>query len=468
MVTTRTNSQERLKRTVPTCRGKILLVDDDPALLRLLSIRLTGAGYEVIAAENGESALAQLSISRPHLVITDLRMDGMDGFTLFDAIHANHPTLPVIILTAHGSIPDAITATTRGVFSFITKPFDSKNLLTYVERACSLSGLSQCGSMTIHDNWRKELITRSPLMEDLLSQARLVAVSDTSVLIHGESGTGKELLAKAIHLASPRHKEAFVPVNCGAIPEPLLESELFGHSKGSFTGAIRNYGGLFQAAHRGTIFLDEIGDMPMMLQVKLLRVLQEKQVRPVGSTMSVPADVRIISATHRNLEHEMSVGSFREDLYYRLNVVRLEIPNLAARREDIPVLALHFLTQLATKSQKNIRGFSLEALDLLVSATWPGNVRQLLNVVEQTFALSTTPIITAALICRALREKPGDILSFTDAKRRFEQHYLLQLLQITKGNVSRAARMAKRNRTEFYKLLHRHQIDPALFKASHS
>lgn len=453
---------------MPTSGEKILLVDDEPAILRLLSMHLTAAGYEVIVAENGEAALAQLSISRPHLVITDLRMSGMDGLALFDAIRANYPTLPVIILTAHGSIPDAVMATTRGVFSYLTKPFDSKSLLDHVARACNLSGLVQSDRSTSHEDWRKDIITRSPLMEDLLSQARLVAASDTSVLIHGESGTGKELLAKAIHLASPRYKEAFVPVNCGAIPEPLLESELFGHSKGSFTGAIRNYGGLFQAAHRGTIFLDEIGDMPMMLQVKLLRVLQEKQVRPVGSTMSVSADVRIISATHRDLEHEMSVGRFREDLYYRLNVVRLEIPNLAARREDIPLLALHFLTQLATKSAKNIRGFSPEALEILVSATWPGNIRQLLNVVEQTFALSTTPIITATLIRRALREKPGDVLSFADAKRRFEQDYLLQLLQITKGNVSRAARMAKRNRTEFYKLLHRHQIDPSLFKASHS
>jgi two-component system response regulator GlrR len=448
---------------------KILLVDDDPALLRLLSMRLTAAGYDVIAAESGEKALAQLSRSRPHLVITDLRMHGMDGLALFDAIHASNPVLPVIILTAHGSIPDAITATTRGVFSFLTKPFDGKSLLAHVEKACSLSGPSQPRTTAQHDDhWRQEIVTRSPLMEDLLAQARLVAESDTSVLIHGESGTGKELLAKAIHQASPRHNEPFVPVNCGAIPEPLLESELFGHSKGSFTGAIRNYGGLFQAAHRGTIFLDEIGDMPMVLQVKLLRVLQEKNVRPVGSTTPVSVDVRIISATHRNLEEEMNRGNFREDLYYRLNVVTLEIPSLSERREDIPLLVIYFLNQLAAKNKKSVRGFSPEALELLVSATWPGNVRQLLNVVEQTFALSTTPIISATLVRRALRDKPGNILSFADAKRRFEQDYLLQLLQITNGNVSQAARMAKRNRTEFYKLLHRYQIDPSIFKPSPS
>jgi two-component system response regulator GlrR len=454
---------------VNASREKILLVDDDPALLRLLSLRLTAAGYEVIAVESGEKALTQLSINRPQLVITDLRMQGMDGLALFDAIHASNPVLPVIILTAHGSIPDAIVATERGVFSFLTKPFDGKSLLAQVAKACRFSDVMHGDSAVPRDDtWRKQIITRSPLMEDLLAQARLVAESETSVLIHGESGTGKELLAKAIHQVSPRRNEAFVPVNCGAIPEPLLESELFGHSKGSFTGAIRNYGGLFQVAHRGTIFLDEIGDMPLALQVKLLRVLQEKFVRPVGSTSSVPVDVRIISATHRNLEEEMSLGNFREDLYYRLNVVALDIPCLSARREDIPLLITYFLTQLAAKSTKVVRGFSPEALELLVSASWPGNVRQLLNVVEQTVALTTTPLISATLVRRALREKPGEILSFADAKRRFEQDYLLQLLQITSGNVSQAARMAQRNRTEFYKLLHRYQIDPSLFKPSHS
>ena len=448
---------------------RILLVDDDLALLRLLSMRLTAAGYEVITADSGEKALAQLAVSRPHLVITDLRMDGMDGLALFDAIHQTNTTLPVIILTAHGSIPDAIAATNRGVFSFLTKPFDGKNLLGHVEKALSLSGGSESSEVEDHDDvWRREITTRSPLMEDLLVQAKLVAESDTSVLIQGESGTGKELFARAIHRASARCDQPFIPVNCGAIPEPLLESELFGHHKGSFTGAIRNYQGLFQAAHRGTLFLDEIGDMPLALQVKLLRVLQEKQVRPIGSTEAVLVDVRIISATHRNLEEEMTVGNFREDLYYRLNVVTLEIPNLAARREDVPLLAMHFLNELVAGGKKHVTGFAPDAMELLVSASLPGNVRQLLNIVEQTFALTTTPIISATLVRKALRDKPGEILAFADAKRRFEQEYLVQLLQITNGNVSRAARLAKRNRTEFYKLLHRHQIEPSLFKSTNA
>jgi two-component system response regulator GlrR len=450
-----------------TVSKRILLVDDDLALLRLLSMRLTAAGYEVTTTDSGEKALTQLAVCRPHLVITDLRMEGMDGLALFDAIHQSNTALPVIILTAHGSIPDAIAATNRGVFSFLTKPFDGKNLLGHVERALSLSGtLEGYEAQGPDDIWRQEIMTRSPLMEELLVQAKLVAQSDTSVLIQGESGTGKELLARAIHNASSRRAQAFVPVNCSAIPEPLLESELFGHSKGSFTGATRNYSGLFQAAHQGTLLLDEIGDMPLALQVKLLRVLQERQVRPIGSTKSVPVDVRIISATHRNLEEEMTCGNFREDLYYRLNVVTLEIPNLAARREDIPLLAMHFLSQLAARSKKYVTSFAPDAMELLVSASWPGNVRQLLNVVEQTFALTTTPVISVTLVRKALRDKHGEILAFADAKRRFEQEYLVQLLQVTNGNVSRAARLAKRNRTEFYKLLHRHQIDPSLFKAS--
>lgn len=448
---------------------RILLVDDDLALLRLLSMRLTAAGYEIITADSGEKALAQLAVSRPHLVITDLRMDGMDGLALFDAIHQTNTTLPVIILTAHGSIPDAITATNRGVFSFLTKPFDGKNLLGHVEKALSLSGSPESSEIVDHDDvWRREITSRSPLMEDLLVQAKLVAESDTSVLIQGESGTGKELLARAIHRASARCDQPFVPVNCGAIPEPLLESELFGHHKGAFTGAIRNYQGLFQAAHRGTLFLDEIGDMPLALQVKLLRVLQEKQVRPIGSTQDVSVDVRIISATHQNLEEEMTLSNFREDLYYRLNVVTLEIPNLAARREDVPLLAMHFLNEFVAGGKKHVTGFAPDAMELLVSASLPGNVRQLLNIVEQTFALTTTPIISAMLVRKALRDKPGEILAFADAKRRFEQEYLVQLLQITNGNVSRAARLAKRNRTEFYKLLHRHQIEPSLFKPANS
>ncbi|MGE3540317.1 MAG: sigma 54-interacting transcriptional regulator [Candidatus Tectimicrobiota bacterium] len=448
-----------------TTKARILLVDDDPALLRLLSIRLTAAGYEVATAESGQQALAQLAVRYPHLVITDLRMDGMDGLALFDSVHRSHPTLPVIILTAHGSIPEAVAATQRGVFGFLTKPFDGKDLMTQIEKALRLSGPTRERERgSADETWRQAILTRSPLMEDVLRQARLVAESDASVLINGESGTGKELIAQAIHKASRRRAQAFVAVNCGAIPEALLESELFGYARGAFTGATHDHAGLFQAAHQGTLFLDEIGDMPMPLQVKLLRVLQERQVRPVGATKAVPVDTRIVSATHRNLELEMQRGNFREDLYYRLKVVTLQLPNLAARREDIPLLARHCLEQCAAKSQKHVTGFAPEALELLIQAPWPGNVRQLLNVVEQTVVLSTTPIIPASLVLQALSANVPTMPLLDDAKHHFEQEYLVRLLKITQGNVSQAARLAGRNRTEFYRLLERHQLDPVQFR----
>lgn len=443
----------------------MLLVDDDPGLLRLLSLRLTSIGYEVSAVESGEQAMAQLPIFRPHLVITDLRMDGMDGMALFEMIHNRSPALPVLILTAHGNIPDAVAATKKGVFSYLTKPFDSQILLEQIERALEVSGETHTNELDKADNeWRKDIITRSPLMEELLTQARLVADSEASVFIHGQSGTGKEMLASAIHMASQRKKGEFVALNCSAIPETLLESELFGHAKGAFTGASRDHPGLFQAADGGTLFLDEIGDMPPGFQVKLLRVLQERIVRPVGSTNSVPVDVRIISASHRDLNDALKSGEFREDLYYRLNVVTLELPSLVERREDIPLLVNHFLQELASVGRKVVKGFSSDAMEVLVSAPWPGNVRQLYNVVEQAMAFTTTPIIPVSLVHRALRDESGELPAFADARRRFERDYLIQLLQITNGNVSKAARIAKRNRTEFYKLLHKHHLNPSQFK----
>ncbi len=444
---------------------RILLVDDDRSLLRLLSMRLTAAGYDVCEVESGEQALAQLPLYRPHLIVTDLRMEGMDGMTLFSQVHSRNPGLPVLILTAHGTIPDAIEATSRGVFSYLTKPFNSKVLLEHVGRALKITGeTTPVQPEAGNESWREELVTRSPLMENLLTQARLIADSDASVLIQGQSGTGKEVLARAIHKASPRADKPFVALNCGAIPESLLESELFGHVKGAFTGASRDHPGLFRAAEGGTLFLDEIGDMPLGFQVKLLRALQERTIRPVGSTSSIPVDVRIISATHQDLHAALAQGSFREDLYYRLNVVNLELPALTERREDIMLLASHFLKQFPDAVRRGISGFSSEAQEIMLNAAWPGNVRQLYNVVEQSVALSTTPLIPASLVQRALRDESSDIPSFADARNQFERDYLTQLLQITNGNVTQAARIAKRNRTEFYKLLHKHSLSPPQFK----
>ena len=444
-------------------KARVLIVDDDPDLLRLLTFRLEGADYAVESADSAERALARLSVATPQLVITDMRMSGMDGMALFENIHKANPALPVIILTAHGTIPDAVAATQRGVFGYLTKPFDSKELLQQVEKAVSLSG-GRTDKVESEAEWRSEIITRSLALESILGKAKLVAGSDASVLVRGESGTGKEMLARAIHRASPRCEKPFVAINCGAIPEQLLESELFGHTKGSFTGAARDYKGLFQAAEGGTVFLDEIGDMPLPLQVKLLRVLQDKEIRPVGTTQSIAVDVRIISATHRNLEEAIKAGTFREDLYYRLNVVSFGLPALSERREDIPVLATHFLNQLAERYKKSLNGFASEAMEILVKSAWPGNVRELYNVVEQAVALSTTSIITPALVDSAMRGQSAELSSFESARSEFERDYLAKLLKITGGNVTQAAKLAKRNRTEFYKLLQRHHLDPKLFK----
>jgi two-component system response regulator GlrR len=448
-------------------KASLLLVDDDPDLLRLLSIRLKANSYEVTAVDNGQRALASIAANRPDLVLTDLRMDGMDGMALFQEIQASYPGLPVIILTAHGTIPDAVAATQRGVFGYLTKPYDADELLAQIERALSLhGGAAKTGASG--QVWREDIITRSSVMEDLLAKAQRVAAGDASVLIQGESGTGKELLARAIHRASPRANQPFVAINCGAIPETLLESELFGHMKGSFTGAIADQRGLFVAADKGTLFLDEIGDMPLTLQVKLLRVIETREVRPIGATRSTPFDVRIISATHRDLAREKEGGTFREDLYYRLNVVTLKLPSLEERPEDVPLLAEAFLKKLAPRYGRGKASFSTEALELLVKAKWPGNVRQLYNVVEQSIALCPTEVIPQAFVEQAIQVEMHEMTSFEDARKRFERDYLTRILKLTKGSVTQAAKLARRNRTEFYKLLQRHGIEAAIFKAERS
>jgi two-component system, NtrC family, response regulator GlrR len=439
----------------------ILLVDDEEDLLSLWTLRLENAGYGVLTARSGEEAMAVFSASPPQLVITDLRMEKMNGLNLFEAIRKVNSSIPVLIITAHGSIPEAVDATQKGVFAFLTKPIDGRKLLAEIERALRTASIS--GS-TMTAKWRKGVISRSAIMEQLLDKVRLVARSNASVLIRGQSGTGKELLAKALHRASDRSDKPFVAVNCSAIPEALLESELFGHAKGSFSGADRAYEGLFRAADNGTLFLDEIGDMPLPLQVKLLRVLQEKQVRPVGDTVSIEVNVRIISATHQDLEQRVAENHFREDLYYRLNVVTLEIPRLQDRREDIPLLVEHFLSLFNRQNERTIVGFSPKAMDALLEAPWPGNIRQLQNVVEQAAALSTTDLIPVNLISTALREETVKIPTFDEARFEFGQRYLVRLLQMTGGNVARAARIAERNRTDFYKILNRHHISPHLFK----
>ncbi|YCH29661.1 two-component system response regulator GlrR [Erwinia sp. D4-22] len=445
---------------MPRNSARLLLVDDDAALLKLLGMRLTSEGFQVTTATSGPDALRQLNKEKVDLVISDLCMDEMDGLALFGEIQKLHPGLPVIILTAHGSIPEAVSATRQGVFSFLTKPVDRDALYKAIDEAMAHSAPSS------NDAWREAIVTRSPLMQRLLEQAHMVAQSDVSVLINGQSGTGKEVLAKAIHAASPRAGKPFIAINCGALPEQLLESELFGHARGAFTGAVSAREGLFQTAEGGTLFLDEIGDMPPTLQVKLLRVLQERKVRPLGSNRDLDINVRIISATHRDLPKAMEKQEFREDLFYRLNVVSLKIPALHERAEDIPLLANHLLRQAAERHKPFVRSFSTDAMKRLMSASWPGNVRQLVNVIEQCVALTSAPVIGEALVEQALAGENTALPTFVEARNQFELNYLRKLLQMTKGNVTNAARLAGRNRTEFYKLLARHELDANDFKES--
>ena len=443
-----------------SAKPRLLLVDDDPSLLRLLTLRLEGEGYQVICADSAEAALPLLAKHSVDVVLSDLRMPGLDGMSLFDEIAKRYPGLPVVLMTAHGSIPEAVAATQRGVFGFLTKPLNTSELRDILQNAVHQSVPEQA-------EWREAIITRSKLMEALLEQSYRVAQRDVSILITGASGTGKELLANAIHKASPRAAKPFVAINCGALPEHLLESELFGHTKGAFTGAVTEHGGLFREADGGTLFLDEIGDMPVSLQVKLLRALQERQIRPVGSSKTVPINVRVLSATHRDLQQAMQEGSFREDLYYRLNVVNLQLPSLEQRPEDIPLLARHVLQQSVQRHQVDVTRFSEDAMQLLATAKWPGNVRQLVNVVEQCVALTNSPVIGAAQVEQALSQDSSYWPTLTEARDQFERQYLIRVLQMTEGNVTRAAELAGRNRTDFYKLLKKHELSAAQVAEQH-
>ena len=440
---------------------RILLVDDDNDILLLLSKWLSNEGFEVITATSGEEAISKLEIAQPRLVITDLFMGEMSGMDLLAKVHGDNPLLPVIMLSGQAKIPDAVKATHLGSAAFLTKPVKQDELIEQVNRALRLTT-----SQDEEDTFTQDLIYQSKAMEELIDLARMVADSDVTVFISGSTGTGKEVLAKAIHDASARSNRAFIAVNCGAIPEQLLESELFGHEKGAFTGANTRHEGLFQAANGGTIFLDEIGDMPLTLQVKLLRVLQDLQVRPVGSTRSFPIDVRVISATHKDLDDSVEKGEFREDLYYRLKVVPLHMLPLADRREDIPLLAKHFLDRQTRSAGKPPMNFAPDALDYMLEAPWPGNVRQLINVVDLCATLSKTKTIPLSLVKKALQDKPGDFQTLKEAKTAFERNYLIGVLRITRGHVANAARISGKNRTEFYKLLNQHGIDPADFRES--
>jgi len=427
----------------------VLVVDDDPELGHLLTRWLAAAGHRVVAVTSAQAALQATRRARPALVVTDLMMAGMDGLALAAELHRRDPLLPIVMLSATNSVPDAVQAMHLGLVDFLSKPVTPEALLRAV--AAGLAGGSVCAT-TFGDR----LVYRSSAMAEVVTQAARVAAGAVTVLVNGETGTGKEELARAIHAAGPRAQRPFIAVNCGAIPEHLLESELFGHERGAFTGALTRHEGLLRAADGGTFFLDEVGDMPPALQVKLLRVLQDFQVRAVGATRSQPVDVRVIAATHNDLPQAVARGGFRADLYYRLAVVPLTLPPLRERREDIPLLTERFLARLNARGGA-ARRFCAEAEALLMQGDWPGNVRQLANVVEQCHTLSPGARMPAALVARALggecRPPPLEV-----ARDAFERDYLDRVLRLAAGNVTRAARLAGRNRTEFYRLLACHGL----------
>ncbi|MCE5312364.1 MAG: sigma-54 dependent transcriptional regulator [Nitrospiraceae bacterium] len=451
---------------------RVLVVDDDSNLLELLSMRLSTAGYEPAACADEETALAQVQNSIFDLAIVDLQLEETDGITLMQKIHAECPGLPVIILTAHGSIESAVDAMMKGAFNYLTKPFDPKELLLQVERAAEnralTSELKRLKEFIGQQFEISNIIARSAGMHHVLEKISAIAKTDSTVYIQGESGTGKELVAKAIHMAGSRRDRPFVAVNCAAIPEGLIESEMFGHEKGAFTGAVKNTKGLFMQAHEGTIFLDEIGDMPMLMQAKLLRVLQERKFYPVGSEIAQDVDVRVIVATNKNLEDEVKKGTFREDLYYRIHVIPVYLPALRERKEDIPLLTRHFIDRYNSRMNRKVSGLAPEALHKLMMHDWPGNVRELENTIEYAVAMTQEGFIDEKLIL-STKDFSADALQpqpLKQARDEFESGYLTRLMQFTSGNVSRAADLAGRYRADLYGLLKKHGITPEDFKKS--
>jgi two-component system response regulator GlrR len=445
-------------------RHRVLIVDDDDRVREEVARHLEPEGCEVVTADTVDAALMHDNGSAVDLVITEFAPG--DGLAVVDTVQRANPTVPVIVLTGHDSVADAVEATRRGVFAYLIKPCEPGALLDSVRSA--LAWTSAGIGDRADGEWRGAIITQSPVMEDALRRAKLIAATDVRVLIQGASGTGKELLAQAIHRASARRDGPFVPVNCAAIPEGLLESELFGHSRGAFTGATRDRTGLFQAAHRGTLFLDEIGDIPLALQAKLLRVIEEEAVRPLGQTQPVPVDIRLVSATNRDLRAEAEAGRFRDDLHFRLAGATLTLPSLTERCEDIPLLAAHILARVKQRYGVPATSFSPDALAALMAAPWPGNVRQLASIVEQVAALCPTPVIPGTSMQEILGTRDEEAFSLDLALQRFEREFVTRLLRATSGNVSRAAAIARRNRTNFYRLLRRHRIDPADFALQRS
>lgn len=447
---------------------KILVVDDDKNLLELLKLRLESENYEVIAVLNEEDAVKETKKQVFDLSIIDLQLPNTDGISLMDEVHSINPEIPVIILTAYGSIESAVEAMKKGAYNYLTKPFDPRELLLQIKNALRSQGLlleiKRLKGLLEERYDFKNIVAKSEKMQKVLEKVSLVAKTDSTVAVLGESGTGKELIARAVHFASERKDKPFVAVHSAAIPETLLESELFGHEKGAFTGAIRTSKGFFIQAHEGTIFLDEIGDMPLSIQAKILRVLQERQFYPLGTEKPVEVDVRVIVATNRNLEVEVKEGRFREDLFYRILVIPITIPPLRERKEDIPALVDLFLKEFSQQMKKEIKGITPAAMQKLMLHDWPGNVRELKNAIEYAITMTRHEVITEDLILQGKTLSQDPLTTLKEARDAFEKDYITRMLDITGGNISKAAKLAGKYRADFYHLLRKHNIRPENFK----
>ena len=450
--------------------GNILVVDDDRNLIEVLKVRIESAGYDVTTALREEDAREAVKGQRFDLAVIDLQLERGDGISLMKELHLLAPNLPVIILTAYGTIESAVEAIKQGAFSYITKPFESRDLLFQIEKA--MENMRLTGEIRRLKNLLEErydfgnIVARSEKMQAVLEIVSRIAKNDSTVYIQGESGTGKELIAKAIHLASDRKSKPFIALNCAAIPETLLESKLFGHEKGAFTGAIQSARGSFAQAQGGTIFLDEIGDMPLTIQAKVLRVLQERTFYPLGSEKLMEVDVRVLVATNKDLEEEVKKGLFRKDLYYRIHVIPIRLPSLRERKEDIQPLMEHFLKKFSTQMKKEVKGVTPEAMRKLVLYDWPGNVRELENTIEYAMAMTRLDCLTEDYVLQtevSSAEEPL-IRPLREAKDAFERSYLISLLQVTNGNVSDAAGIAGKYRADLYALLAKHNLNPAKFR----
>lgn len=453
---------------------KILVVEDEEWAREFLVEVLIEEGFEVEGAGDGVEALNKISMEVYDLIITDLRMHGVGGLEVLKAAKDVEIDPEVLLITAYGSIESAVEALKLGAFDYLAKPLDAERVLVSVRQALEKRKLrteiARLRSQVSELSGKKSLVAASGKMRKVLELVDLVSISDTNVLIEGESGTGKELVARAIHMGSSRKDHAFIAVNCGALPEPLLESELFGHEKGAFTGALRSKKGLFEEADGGSLLLDEVGDMPLPLQIKLLRVLQDGQVRRVGSNATEQLDVRIIAATNRNLSSLVEEGRLREDLYYRLKVVPINIPPLRERRDDIMPLLNHFLQKLQAKFPREIKGFDEEAIRLLLEHNWPGNIRELENLVEGASTLSSSAIISISTVRSILNiedilpaapKNNGDpeSLNLVDAHEQIEKQYIEMALEQASWNQMEACKSLGIGRTSLWRKMEKYQIE---------